>query len=377
MGEPRSDGRRAQGVLPLSLRADGAVGRSGLDRVHRRHRHRRGARPQRSAPVAVLGHRRRPRDHGVRGRCARRRARAHRAEGPARAGAHVPRRHDAGPHHPRRRDQGRARVAASVSGVARRRPRVPRRPAAAIPARAAAQLGRAAAAHVRLHAGGPAPDHRSDGAQRGRVARLDGYRHAGARHLRPPAHALRVLQAAVRAGHEPAARRELRGARDVAELGDRTRGQPARTGARLVPADRVPVADPHQRGAREAAVHRRRRNGRRRLHAVHGLLQLCGRGRRRGPAHGDRQRSRAGERGNRRRRESHHPLRSLRRRRDGADPGAARDGGRAPPPRAREDAHTSRARGRDRRGARGAPLRVAARLRRRRDQSLPRVRHDP
>ena len=30
-------------------------------------------------------------------------------------------------------------------------------------------------------AGGPAPDHRPDGAQRGRVARLDGHRHAGRR----------------------------------------------------------------------------------------------------------------------------------------------------------------------------------------------------
>ena len=36
-----------------------------------------------------------------------------------------------------------------------------------------------------------------------------------------------------------------------------------------------------------------------------------------------------------------------------------------------------RARGRDRRGARGAPLRAAARLRRGRDQPVPRVRHDP
>ena len=36
--------------------------------------------------------------------------------------------------------------------------------------------------------------------------------------LRPPAHAVRLLQAAVRAGHEPAARRELRGARHVAQL---------------------------------------------------------------------------------------------------------------------------------------------------------------
>ena len=183
-----------------------------------------------------------------------------REEGPARAGPHLPRRHDAGPHHPRRRDQGRARRAAAVPGVARRRARAPRRPAAAVPARAAAQLGGAAAAHVRLHAGRPAADHRADGAQRGRVARLDGHRHAGAGDLRPAAHAVRVLQAAVRAGDEPAARRQLRGARHVAQLDARSGGQPARPGPDVVPPDRVPDADPHQRGARQAALHRRRRD---------------------------------------------------------------------------------------------------------------------
>ena len=134
-------------------------------------------------------------------------------------------------------------AAAAVPGVARRRARAPRRPAAAVPARAAAQLRGAAAAHVRLHAGRPAADHRADGAQRGRVARLDGHRHAGAGDLRPAAHALRVLQAAVRAGHEPAARRELRSARDVAELDARSRGQPAR-------------ARPRRRAARSCARRR-------------------------------------------------------------------------------------------------------------------------
>ena len=155
-------------------------------------------------------------------------AREDREEGPPRTGEDLPRRHDAGPHHPRRRDQGRARRAAAVPGVARRGARAPRRPAAAVPARAAAQLGGAAAAHVRLHARRPAADHRADGAQRGRVARVDGHRHAGAGDLRPAPHAVRVLQAAVRAGDEPAARRELRSARHVAQLDDRARGQPAR-----------------------------------------------------------------------------------------------------------------------------------------------------
>ena len=51
--------------------ADGAVGRPGLRRVHRRHPDRRGARPQRAAPLPLLGHRRRPRRARLRGRRAR------------------------------------------------------------------------------------------------------------------------------------------------------------------------------------------------------------------------------------------------------------------------------------------------------------------
>ena len=51
-------------------------------------------------------------------------------------------------------------------------------------------------------------------------------------------------------------------------------------------------------------------------------------------------------------------------------------GRRAPPPRPRRTAHAVRARLRDRRGARGRALRAADRLRRRRDQSVPRVRDD-
>ena len=174
-------------------------------------------------PVPLLGHRRRHGDHGVGGRRARRRTRQDREEGPPRTGEDLPRRHDAGPHHPRRRDQGRPRRAVAVPGLARPGARAPRRRAAAVPARAAALLGGAATAHVRLHAGRPAADHRADGPQRGRVARFDGHRHAGSGDLRPAPHVVRVLQAAVRAGHQPAARRELRGARHVAELDDRSR----------------------------------------------------------------------------------------------------------------------------------------------------------
>ena len=51
----------------------------------------------------------------------------------------------------------------------------------------------------------------------------------------PPA--VRLLQAAVRAGHQPAARRHPRGARHGARQHDRTRGQPVRPAAVVVPAD--------------------------------------------------------------------------------------------------------------------------------------------
>ena len=68
VAEPRGDDRRAPRVLRVPLVADGAVGRSGLDRVHRRNRDRRGPRSKRPAAVAVLGHEGRPRHHGVGGR---------------------------------------------------------------------------------------------------------------------------------------------------------------------------------------------------------------------------------------------------------------------------------------------------------------------
>ena len=55
----------AEGVLRVPLLPDGAVGRPGVDRLHRRQDDRRGARPQRPAPVALLRHQGRPGDHGV------------------------------------------------------------------------------------------------------------------------------------------------------------------------------------------------------------------------------------------------------------------------------------------------------------------------
>ena len=65
-----------EGVLRVPLLPDGAVGRPGLDRLHRRPAHRRRARPQRPAAVALLRHQGRPGHHGVRGRRPRHRRRS-------------------------------------------------------------------------------------------------------------------------------------------------------------------------------------------------------------------------------------------------------------------------------------------------------------
>ena len=55
VGEPRDDVAGEEGLLRLPLLPDGAVGRAGVDRVHRRQEHRRGARPQRPAAQPLCG----------------------------------------------------------------------------------------------------------------------------------------------------------------------------------------------------------------------------------------------------------------------------------------------------------------------------------
>ena len=69
------------GVLRVPLVADGAVGRTGVDRLHRRIGHRRCARSQRAAAVALLRDHRRSGDPGLRGWRARHSGRARGAEG--------------------------------------------------------------------------------------------------------------------------------------------------------------------------------------------------------------------------------------------------------------------------------------------------------
>ena len=74
------------------------------------------------------------------------------------------------------------------------------------------RLGDAAPADLRLHRGGAARHPHADGQHLGRADRLDGHRHPDRGAQRPSAAALRLLRAAVRAGHQPAARRDPRGA---------------------------------------------------------------------------------------------------------------------------------------------------------------------
>ena len=95
--------------------------------------------------------------------------------------------------------------------------------------------------------------------QRRRADRLDGHRHVAGGAVGSAAPALRLLQAGVRAGHQPAARRDPRGAGDVDGIDDRARGQPARSAARVVPADQDQVPGHRQRPAREAAARLRAR----------------------------------------------------------------------------------------------------------------------
>ncbi len=183
----RPDGRRSEGVLRVPLVADGAVGRPGVDRLHRRHGDRRRARSQRPAAVALLRHQGRPGGHGLGSRRARHPGRRSAGEGAAEPGPHLPGRHVQGPHRRRRRDQARAGRRASVPRVDRRAPGGHRVAAGGARREAGARDGLRAAADVRLHAGGPALPDRADGADGRGADRLDGHRLGAGRAVGPAA----------------------------------------------------------------------------------------------------------------------------------------------------------------------------------------------
>ena len=79
------------------------------------------------------------------------------------------------------------------------------------------------AAGVRLHAGGHQVHPDADGDERRRADRLDGQRLAAGGAVEQGQDAVPLLQAAVRAGHQPADRSDPRGAGDVARVVHRAR----------------------------------------------------------------------------------------------------------------------------------------------------------
>ena len=120
VGKPRDDVPGQEGLLRLPHLPDGALGRPGVDRLHRRQEHRRGARPQRPAAQPLRRHQGRPGHHGLRGRRARHPARGRRPEGPARAGQDVPGRPGAGPDRRRRGAEAPDRLGQALRQVAPR-----------------------------------------------------------------------------------------------------------------------------------------------------------------------------------------------------------------------------------------------------------------
>ena len=228
---PRRPPRSPQGLLRLSLLPHGAVGRPRRGRLHRRQRRRRDARPQRPAPGALGGDPRRPRDPRLGGRAAADQARGRQAPRPPAAGQAVSRRPRAPPHRRGRGGQARRLHAPALRRVVRAEHRALRRPR-----RGAHDDDRPAAhapapARLRLHAGGRARADRADGGDRRRADRLDGQRQRARRAVGQAPAAVQLLQAALRAGHQPADRPDPRVDRHVAGDRHRRRAQPARRDA--------------------------------------------------------------------------------------------------------------------------------------------------
>ncbi len=235
MGAAHADGSEAARVLRVPRGDDGALGRPGGDRVHRRPPDRRHARPQRAAPGALLRDRRRHGDHGVGGRRAADPREQDRQEVAAAAGQDVPDRPRAGPHHRRQGTEGSAGQQQALPRVDRGDPhqaRRDRRRRQATCRRTSPRPGRPPPARppagVRLHAGGPEVPDGADGRSRRGGDRLDGQRLAARGAVGQEQAAVQLLQAAVRAGHQPADRSDPRAAGDVAGVVHRSEAEPAR-----------------------------------------------------------------------------------------------------------------------------------------------------
>ena len=230
--------------------------------VHRRHGDRRRARPQRPAPEPLLGHRRRPRRDGVRGRRHRHRPGQGRHQGPPAAGPHVPHRHGAGPHRRRRGDQDDARRRAPVRRVARARASSSsttcRRASTSCSATTACCAASSCSATPTRSSRSSSPRWPPKGTEpigsMGTDTPIAVLSDAAAA-------AVRLLRAAVRPGHEPAARRHPRGGRHVGVVDGRPGGQPAAAGPGELPPARAAVPDHRQRRAGQDRPRQRRRRG--------------------------------------------------------------------------------------------------------------------
>ena len=243
---------RARRLLRLPLLLHGAVGRPGGDRLHRRPRDRRDARPQRPAPRPLAGDDRRLRDPRLRGGAAADPGLADQAARAAAARQAVPRRPRAGADRPRRGDQARGRDAQALRRLVRRAHGALRPAAARAGARARAAAARAPA-RLRLLARGHRRDAADDGDHGRGAGRIDGRRHLAGGALGRRADAVQLLQAALRAGHQPADRPDPRGHRDEHRRRPRRRGQPPHGEPEPRPPAGARPADPAQPRARDAA----------------------------------------------------------------------------------------------------------------------------
>ncbi len=262
---PRRHPARARGLLPLPRAHAGAVGRAGGARLLRRHDARRDGRPQRPAPGPLADHRRRLAGDGL----GVRHLHDPRGEG-------LPQ----GPLPPRASSSCSTSTRAPSTPTARSSSREARRhpygewddagdQALRRHRGARAAPGRAAPSQLRRLAFGYTQEDLQDPARAARrtgegADRLDGQRRLARRLQRARAVAVQLLQAALRAGHQPGDRSGARGRRDVADDAARREGQAARRSEqqRLLP-DRDRPADPHQRRHRPAPQRRRARAGRR------------------------------------------------------------------------------------------------------------------
>ena len=200
-----------------------------------------------------------------------------------------------------------------------------------------------------------------------------GQRRAARGAQRAPAAPLPVLQAAVRAGHQPADRSHPREARDdarrAASAARATSSPRRRAQCRLLELEQ-PILTNEELAK---LVGRRPRRTSRCASCRCSSMPPAIRSARSRP----RSSSFAGRREGRRRRGEHPgPQRPRRRSRARGDPEPARDERGAPRPGADRQAHARGAGGRDGRGARGRRRGAAHRLRRRGGQSVPRLRGD-